>query len=133
MGRLCRDPLLTSANARGANRLSLFAGLVAGVSYSTFASLVANALTPGSGRLIELDALRRTVSGPDHEVFSLNGVIPIVVGSLIVFALVWWITRLTLEHRHSEPADPVTYKSIFADAFLGKPLELARTVSAVNK
>jgi hypothetical protein len=133
MGRLGRDPLLTSANARGANRLSLLAGLTAGVVYSTFASLVANVLTPVSGRLVEFDTLSHTLSGRNHAVFSLNGVIPIVLGSLIVFGLVWWITRLTLEHRHSEPADPNSYKSTLTDALLGKPLELARTVSAGKK
>jgi hypothetical protein len=63
----------------------------------------------------------------------LNGVTPIVLGSLIVFALVWWIARLTLEHRHSEPADPVSSESALSDVLLGKPLELARAVSAVNK
>jgi large-conductance mechanosensitive channel len=98
MRQLCRDPLRTLAIANGANRLSLAAGLVAGVAYSTFASFVANALTPVSGRLIELDSFRRTVSGRYQEVLSLNGVMFTVMGSLVVFALVWLMMRVTLEH-----------------------------------
>jgi hypothetical protein len=81
----------------GTNRLSLAAALVAGIAYSTFASFVANALTPVSGRLIELDLYRRGVSGRYQEVFSLNGVLPIVLGSVAVFAMVWWITRVMLD------------------------------------
>jgi hypothetical protein len=101
--------------------------------YSTFASFGANALTPVSIHLTELDTVRRTVSERHQEIFSLNGVTPIVLGSLIVFALVWWIARVTLERWHSELADPVLSKSALSDALLGKPLELARAVSAVNK
>jgi len=47
----------------GAEKLSLLAGLTAGLAYSTFASFVANALTPVTGYLIETDSLRRAVSG----------------------------------------------------------------------
>ena len=59
----------------GSEKLSLLAGLTAGLAYSTFASFVANALTPVSGRLIEADSFRRAVSGHYQEVLSLNGVI----------------------------------------------------------
>ena len=57
MGRPGRDPSSTLDVVSGANRIALLAGLVAGVAYSTFASFVANALTPVSGRLIELAGL----------------------------------------------------------------------------
>ena len=102
MGRLDRDPSSTSDVANGANRVALFAGLIAGVAYSTFASFVANALTPVSGRAIELDLFRRGVSGQYQEVISLNGVIPILVGATIVCAMVWLMTRATLDHLQSE-------------------------------
>ncbi len=122
MRQLCRDPLRTLAIANGANRLSLAAGLVAGVAYSTFASFVANALTPVSGRLIELDSFRRTVSGRYQEVLSLNGVMFTVMGSLVVFALVWLMMRVTLDHWQSEDwTDPFLSKSAFSDALLNKP------------
>jgi hypothetical protein len=47
----------------GAEKLSLLAGLTAGLGYSIFASFVAKALTPVSGRLVEADTFRRAVSG----------------------------------------------------------------------
>jgi len=81
----------------GAEKLSLLAGLTAGLGYSTFASFVANALTPVSGRFVEADTFRRAVSGHYLEVFSLDGAIPTVLASLIVFVLVWWSMRLVLE------------------------------------
>jgi large-conductance mechanosensitive channel len=102
MGRPDSDPSSTSDVDNGANRVALFAGLIAGVAYSTFASFVANALTPVSGRLIELDLFRRGVSGQYQEVLSLNGVIPTVLGAIIVCAMVWLMTRMTLEHLQSE-------------------------------
>jgi uncharacterized membrane protein len=97
MERLGRASLSSTTIANGSNRLSLAAALVAGVAYSTFASFAANALTPVSGRLIELDSYRRAVSGRYQEVFNVSGVIPIVLGSMAVFAMVWWITRVMLD------------------------------------
>src|SRR5271167_3449199 len=96
-----RHPVPTDLSI-GAKRLSLLAGLTAGLVYSTFASFVANALTPVTGRLIETDSLRRIVSGRYQEVFSLDGAIPTVLASLIVFALVWCSTRVILEHWNRE-------------------------------
>jgi hypothetical protein len=86
----------------GSEKLSLLAGLTAGLAYSSFASFVANVLTPVSGRLIEADSLRRAVSGHYQEVLSLDGVITTVLASLIVFILVWWSTRIILEHWQRE-------------------------------
>ncbi|HWN57563.1 MAG TPA: hypothetical protein VNO74_05650 [Methylomirabilota bacterium] len=102
MGRLDRDLSSTPKVDNVANRIALLTGLIAGIAYSTFASFVANALTPMSGRLIELDLLRRSVSGRYEEVLSLNGVIPTVLGATIVGAMVWLMTRATLEHLQSE-------------------------------
>jgi len=102
MGRPDREPSRTPDFDNGANRIALFAGLIAGVAYSTFASFVANALTPVSGRLIELDLFRHGVSGQYQEVLSLNGVIPTLLGATIVCAMVWLTTRATLEHLQSE-------------------------------
>jgi hypothetical protein len=86
----------------GSEKLSLLAGLTAGFAYSIFASFVASALTPVSGRLIETDSFRRIVSGHYQEVFSLDGAVPTVVASLIVFVLVWWSMRVILEHWNRE-------------------------------
>jgi hypothetical protein len=49
-----------------------------------------------------LDLLRRSVSGRYEEVLSLNGVIPTMLGATIVCAMVWLMTRATLEHLQSE-------------------------------
>jgi hypothetical protein len=86
----------------GSEKLSLIAGLTAGLAYSTFASFIANALTPVTGRLIETDSFRRIASGHYQEVFSLDGAVPVVVASLIVFVLVWWSMRVILEHWNRE-------------------------------
>ncbi len=102
MGRPDRDLSSTPDVANGANRIALLTGLIAGVAYSTFASFIANALTPVSGRLIELDLLRRSVSGRYEEVLSLNGIIPTVLGAIVVCAMVWLMTRATLEHLQNE-------------------------------
>jgi len=87
----------TPSLSAGAEKLSLLAGLTAGLGYSIFASFVANALTPVSGRLVEADTFRRAVSGHYLEVFSLDGAIPTVLASLIVFVLVWWSMRVVLD------------------------------------
>jgi hypothetical protein len=86
----------------GSEKLSLLAGLSAGLAYSTFASFVANVLTPVSGRLIETDSFRRMASGHYQEVLSLDGAMPVVVASLIVFVLVWCSMRVILEHWNRE-------------------------------
>ncbi len=86
----------------GADKLSLLVGLTAGLAYSTFASFVANALTPVSGYLLETAPFSRAVSGRYQEVFSLDGAIPTVVGSLIVFVLVWWMMRVILDSWQRE-------------------------------
>ena len=86
----------------GSEKLSLLAGLTAGLAYSTFASFVADALTPVSGRLIETDSFRRIASGHYQEVLSLDGAMPVVVASLIVFVLVWCSMRVILEHWNRE-------------------------------
>jgi len=94
---------LVGANlSAGANKLCLLAGLTAGLAYSTFASFVANGLTPVTGRLVEADSFRRLVSGHYLEVFSLDGAIPILIAALIVFVLVWWSMRVILDHWQRE-------------------------------
>ena len=86
----------------GAEKLSLFAGLAAGLAYSTFATFVASALTPVTGHLVETDSFLRLASGHYLEVLSLDGAIPTILASLIVFVLVWISTRVILEHWDRE-------------------------------
>ena len=96
-----RQPVRIDLSARS-EKLSLLAGLTAGFAYSTFASFVANALTPVTGRLVDTDSFLRIASGHYLEVFSLDGAIPTMVASLIVFVLVWWSMRVILEHWNRE-------------------------------
>lgn len=92
-----------SANlSAGAENLSLLAGVTAGLAYSIFASFVTNALTPVTGHLVEADSFRRAASGRYQEVFSLDGAIPTLLVSLVVFVLVWWSMRVILEHWQRE-------------------------------
>jgi hypothetical protein len=86
----------------GSEKLCLLAGLTAGFAYSASASFVGDALTPVTGRLIETDSFRGMVSGRYQEFFSLDGAIPTVVASLIVFVLVWCSMRVILEHWNRE-------------------------------
>ena len=85
----------------GAERSSVLAGLSAGLAYSTFATFVANALIPVSGRLVETDSLR-VVSGHYQEVLSLNGIIPVLIASLVIFVIVWSSMRVILEYWNRE-------------------------------
>jgi len=115
-------------------KLSLLAGLTAGFAYSTFASFVAGALTPVSARLVEADSFRRAVSGRYQEVFSLNGAIPTVLASLIVFVLVWWSMRVILEQWQREDWGRIgaTDRSL-SDAPLLIPAIVAQQISIVSK
>lgn len=96
-----RDPVCTDLSP-GAEKLCLLAGLTAGLAYSTFASFVANALTPVTGRIVEADSFHRAVSGHYQEVFSLSGTLSTLIVSVIVFGLVWWSMRVMLEYWQRE-------------------------------
>ncbi len=128
-----RDPVGANLSA-GAEKLSLLAGLSAGVAYSTFASFVANALTPVSGYLVEADSFRRAVSGRYQEVFSLDGAIPTVLASLIVFVLVWWSIRVILEHWQREDWGRIgLIDRSLSDGPLLIPVIIAPLASAASK
>jgi len=96
-----RDPARADLSA-GAEKLGLLAGLTAGLAYSTFASFIANALTPVTGRIVDADTFRGAVSGHYQEVLSLSGTFSTLMGSLIVFVLVWWSMRVMLEYWQRE-------------------------------
>jgi hypothetical protein len=128
-----RRPLSANLSA-GAEKLSLLTGVTAGLAYSIFASFVANALTPVSGYLVEADSFRRSVSGRYQEVLSLNGAIPILLASLIVFVLVWWSTRVILEHWQREDWGRIgSIDRSLSDGPLLIPVIIAPLASAVSK
>ncbi len=128
-----RRPLSANLSA-GAEKLSLLTGVTAGLAYSIFASFVANALTPVSGYLVEADSFRRSVSGRYQEVLSLNGAIPILLASLIVFVLVWWSMRVILEHWQREDWGRIgSIDRSLSDGPLLIPVIIAPLASAVSK
>jgi hypothetical protein len=75
--------------------LSLLAGYVAGEAYSIYAVFDAHALTPVTAYLTEQTPFLRAVSGKYREVIDLNGLLPVVLASLVVFALAWCTVRGT--------------------------------------
>ncbi len=118
----------------GAEKLSLLAGLTAGLAYSTFASFVTNALTPVTGYLVEADSFRRAASGRYEEVFSLDGAIPTLLASLVVFVLVWWSMRVILEHWQREDWGRIgAIDRSLSDGPLLNPVIVAPLASAVKK
>jgi hypothetical protein len=117
----------------GAEKLSLFAGLTAGLAYSIFASFVANALAPVTGRLLQTDSLRRIVSGHYQEVFSLDGAIPVVVASLIVFVMVWTSMRVIIEHWQREDWGRIAIDRSLSGGPMLTPVIVAPLPSMVNR
>src|SRR5271167_1616905 len=117
----------------GAEKLSLLAGLTAGLAYSTFASFVANALSLVTGRLLETDSVSRIVSGHYQEVFSLDGAIPVLVASLIVFVLVWSSMRVIIEHWQREDWGRIAIDRSLAGGPMLIPVIVAPLPSVVNR
>jgi hypothetical protein len=117
----------------GAERLSLLAGLTAGLAYSIFASFIMNALTPVTGLLVETDSLRRIASGHYQEILSLDGTTPIVVASLIVFVLVWSSMRVIIEHWQREDWGRISIDRNLPGAPMLMPVTVAPLPSVVNE
>jgi hypothetical protein len=117
----------------GAENLSLLAGLTAGLAYSIFASFIMNALTPVTGVLVEADSFRRIASGHYQEVFSLDGAIPIVVASLIVFVLVWSSMRVIIEHWQREDWGRIALDRSLSGGPMLVPVTVAPLATVVNK
>jgi len=128
-----RHPVCANLSA-SAEKLSLLAGLTAGVAYSAFASFVANALTPVTGHLVEADSFRRAASGRYQEVLSLDGAIPTLLASLVVFVLVWWSMRVILEHWQREDWGRIgSIDRSLSDGPLLIPVIIAPLASAASK
>jgi len=117
----------------GAEKLSLLAGLTAGLAYSIFASFIMNALTPVTGLLVEADSFRRIASGHYQEVFSLDGAIPVIVASLIVFVLVWTSMRVIIEHWQREDWGRIAIDRSLSGAPMLIPVTVAPLPTLVNK
>jgi hypothetical protein len=93
--------MVTEHKETGARRLSLLVGIVAGEAYSIYATFFAHVLTPATVYAIDRYTHRRLLPGQIGdlvEVFNWDGLIPILVFSLIAFALVWCITSITAKY-----------------------------------
>lgn len=88
--------------------LSLFAGYIAGEAYSVYVVFYTHALTPVSAYLTEQTPHLRAVSGKYREVFDLGGLLPLLVASLVAFALAWCVVRgIALALANSELSSPL--------------------------
>ncbi len=119
--------------AAAVEKLSLLAGLTAGLAYSIFASFVANALTPVTGHLVETDLFRRIASGHYEEIVSLNGAIPVIVASLIVFVLVWSSMRVIIDHWQREDWGRIAIERSLSGGSMLVPVTVAPLKTAMNK
>ncbi len=81
--------------SRHVKDLSLLAGYLAGEAYSIYAVFETHSLMPVSAYLTEQVPHLRAVSGRYREVFDLNGLLPLLVTSLVAFALAWCVVRAT--------------------------------------
>ena len=113
----------------GAEKLSLLSGLTAGLAYSTFATFVASALTPVTGHLVETDSFLRLASGHYLEVLNLDGAIPTILASLIVFVLVWISTRVILEHWDREDWERIAIDRSLSNGPILAPVKIATVVN----
>jgi len=128
-----RSQLVRADLSAGAERLSLLGGLTAGLAYSIFASFIMNALTPVTGLVVETDSFRRIASGHYLEVFSLDGAVPIVVASLIVFVLVWSSMRVIIEHWQREDWGRIAIERSLSGGPMLVPATGEPLASVVNK
>jgi hypothetical protein len=83
---------------KSAKRFGCLAGLVAGWTYSVYATFFAHVLTPPSVYVIDRYTHRHLLPGQIgdlSEVFNLDGLIHMLVLSLIVFNLAWCIVSVT--------------------------------------
>ncbi len=117
----------------GAEKLSLLVGLTAGLAYSIFASFIMNALTPVTGLLVEADTFRRIASGHYQEILSLDGAVPVIVASLIVFVLVWSSMRVIIEHWQHEDWGRIAIDRSLSGGPMLVPVTVAPLPTVVNK
>jgi hypothetical protein len=90
-GRIHRAPL-----SRKASRISLLAGFIAAEVYSTYAILMQHVLTPVRVFVFDPASGRHLLSGQIgaiNETLSSDGMIPLLVGTALVFALTWGLVR----------------------------------------
>lgn len=108
--------MVTEDKETGARRLSLLAAFVASEAYSIYATFFAHALTPVTVYVVDRYTHRRLLPGQIgdiEEVFTWDGLVPILVFSLIVFSLTWCIMRVTARcaHRSGSRQSPNLRKS----------------------
>jgi hypothetical protein len=89
--------------SKAVRRLSLLVGIVAGEAYSIYATFIAHALTPVTVYEVDRYTHRRLSSGQIgdiEEIFNWASLVPVLVLSLIVSALTWYVICLTASCAH---------------------------------
>lgn len=84
--------------SKTARRLGLLAGLVAGEAYSIYATFIAHALTPVTVYVVDRYTHRQLLPGQIgdiEEIFNWAGLVPVLILSLIVSGLTWYVIRVT--------------------------------------
>jgi hypothetical protein len=92
--------------AKGSHSLkiwSLLPACAAGEAFLLYAILIAHTLRPVTALLIGHDSGRRSTVHRYEEIFNWNGLIPTMLGSLLVVALVWSALQLTAQDLPKPP------------------------------
>jgi len=90
-----------------ASRLSLLAGFITAEAYSTYAVLMVHVLTPASVFVFDPATGRHLRSGQIGAIggsFSWDGMIPLLIGTMLVFALTWSLVREAARQFAAAPA-----------------------------
>lgn len=96
--------------SRGASRLCLAAGFVAAELYSTLAVFAGHALSAPSVFIFDPATGRHLTSGQVGslgESFSFGGMIPLLLGTVLTFALAWTLAREAML-RYAVARTPIT-------------------------
>jgi len=85
---------------------SLFPACAAGEAFLLYAILIAHTLRPVTALLIgHVDSGRQSTVHRYEEIFNWNGLIPTMLGSLLVVAVVWSALQLTAQALPKAPLE----------------------------
>jgi hypothetical protein len=123
---------------RISSHLQLLGAFAAGEASSVYATFFAHAVRPPSVYVIDRYTHHRVSAGKIgdlEEVFHWDGLILVLVLSLIVFGVAWCVIRVAVEyadHLRSQTVvrSEATHAAPFAQALVGSRTETASTGSA---
>jgi len=95
------QPIATGSHSR--KTWSLLPACAAGEAFLLYAILIAHTLRPVTPLLIGHDSGRQSTVHRYQEIFNWNGLIPTILGSLFVVAVVWSALQLTARALPNAP------------------------------